>query len=1086
MKVRHLIFLLVLLFSLVHFSSQYTLAEEENDEQVSQEKIEGEGESSEKENDDNLSSEESEHSPSEENNNENPEVDSNESLIENEEIIEVEAEEPIEVSSMVSDGNLFKRGDSDPRIIQLKIDLAKLGFPVSNNPNENFGPSTEEAVKDFQSYFAIEVHGMADETTLNKIDEILSTPLQNGGNHADAITLKENLSKLGFHVSNNPNTAYGPTTERRVREFQAFYNLRENGIADEVTLAKIEELINTPMSRGDYRQDVVDLKVKLAEVGFAVSANPNPQFGPSTERIVKDFQSYYGLESHGRADNATLAKIEEVLGSPFRSGRNHEDTITLKENLSRLGFHVSDNPNTAYGPSTEARVKEFQSYYGLVANGIGDEVTLAKLEELLSSSFQNGESHEDVITLKENLSKLGFHVSDNPNTVYGPMTERRVREFQAYYGLVVNGMADEATLNKIDEILSTPLQNGGNHADAITLKEHLSKLGFHVSNNPNTAYGPTTERRVREFQAFYNLRENGIADEVTLAKIEELINTPMSRGDYRQDVVDLKIKLAEIGFAISPDPTPQFGPSTEQAVKDFQSYYGLSSSGIVNDATLNKIEEILNSPFRNGRNHEDTITLKENLSKLGFHVSNNPNTAYGPSTELRVIEFQQYYGLVVNGIADQPTLNRIQEILNWYLRNGQSHEDVIQLKEDLARLGYHISNNPNENYGPATEREVRNFQSDNGLRVSGIADQVTLDAIQSLLKNEPVIRYTQYNYTIDDMVRTQLQVSPRTDLYRTKIAYVSSDHVNRQGSTGTVTASVLNVRFEPNTRLNSIGTINSGAKVTIIGTEKDTSPSSNRTWYAIEYPHGQNWQFARMADVKRMVNPNSFSLNVNNQDMYQFLVLSETSGVSATYLNNQLIGKGILEGRGTTFKNAAEKYSINEFYLLSHAILETGNGNSPLANGSIEVGQISANRWVVYTPNSTHIAERSGSTWNVQQVSSYSRSQATNIRKTYNMFGIGAVDIDTYVRGAIRAYEEAWFTPAAAIDGGTKFIAESYVHHPTFAQDTLYKMRWNPQIRGTHQYATDIGWAQKQTANIFKHYQAQSNLRRTFDIPRYK
>ncbi|WP_078578984.1 peptidoglycan-binding protein [Salipaludibacillus agaradhaerens] len=785
MKVRHLIFLLVLLFSLVHFSSQYTLAEEENDEQVSQEKIEGEGESSEKENDDNLSSEESEHSPSEENNNENPEVDSNESLIENEEIIEVEAEEPIEVSSMVSDGNLFKRGDSDPRIIQLKIDLAKLGFPVSNNPNENFGPSTEEAVKDFQSYFAIEVHGMADETTLNKIDEILSTPLQNGGNHADAITLKENLSKLGFHVSNNPNTAYGPTTERRVREFQAFYNLRENGIADEVTLAKIEELINTPMSRGDYRQDVVDLKVKLAEVGFAVSANPNPQFGPSTERIVKDFQSYYGLESHGRADNATLAKIEEVLGSPFRSGRNHEDTITLKENLSRLGFHVSDNPNTAYGPSTEARVKEFQSYYGLVANGIGDEVTLAKLEELLSSSFQNGESHEDVITLKENLSKLGFHVSDNPNTVYGPMTERRVREFQAYYGLVVNGMADEATLNKIDEILSTPLQNGGNHADAITLKEHLSKLGFHVSNNPNTAYGPTTERRVREFQAFYNLRENGIADEVTLAKIEELINTPMSRGDYRQDVVDLKIKLAEIGFAISPDPTPQFGPSTEQAVKDFQSYYGLSSSGIVNDATLNKIEEILNSPFRNGRNHEDTITLKENLSKLGFHVSNNPNTAYGPSTERRVKEFQEYYGLLKNGIVDEPTMDKINNLLNWPLRNGQSSPEVMKLKMDLALLGYHISNNPNENYGPATEKAVRDFQSDNNLRVNGIFDDPTKDKLNTLISELSLANY------------------------------------------GKVTASALNVRSQASTNGSILTQISRNTIVEILGSESNG-------WYRVK------------------------------------------------------------------------------------------------------------------------------------------------------------------------------------------------------------------------------------------------------------
>ncbi|MGY0204270.1 hypothetical protein ACW7EJ_12280, partial [Acinetobacter soli] len=43
---------------------------------------------------------------------------------------------------------------------------------------------------------------------------------------------------------------------------------------------------------------------------------------------------------------------------------------------------------------------------------------------------------------------------------------------------------------------------------------------------------------------------------------------------------------------------------------------------------------------------------------------------------------------------------------------------------------------------------------------------------------------------------------------------------------------------------------------------------------------------------------------------------------------------------------------------------------------------------------------------------------------------------------------------------------ENYVNHPTYKQTTLYKMRFNPDRPGVHQYATDIGWALKQTRRI--------------------
>ena len=76
-----------------------------------------------------------------------------------------------------------------------------------------------------------------------------------------------------------------------------------------------------------------------------------------------------------------------------------------------------------------------------------------------------------------------------------------------------------------------------------------------------------------------------------------------------------------------------------------------------------------------------------------------------------------------------------------------------------------------------------------------------------------------------------------------------------------------------------------------------------------------------------------------------------------------------------------------------------------------------------------------------------------------------------------------------SIIGGAKWIAGNYINHPTYQQDTLYKMRWNPLQPGIHQYATDIGWAFKQTQSmdlLIEICERLSSIVLRFDIPIYK
>lgn len=229
--------------------------------------------------------------------------------------------------------------------------------------------------------------------------------------------------------------------------------------------------------------------------------------------------------------------------------------------------------------------------------------------------------------------------------------------------------------------------------------------------------------------------------------------------------------------------------------------------------------------------------------------------------------------------------------------------------------------------------------------------------------------------------------------------------------------------------------------------------------------YGWAWYDASRAMTEHYLNPNNFKNHDTN--MYQFLVLSGSSGISPKTLNEKVLNnKGVLTNKAETFIQASKLHNTNDVYLISHALLETGNGTSKLATG-IEVGLNKDKKATVVTAGN--------------------RSQLTNIKKTYNMFGIGAYDSCANDCGAIRAYESGWFTVDAAIIGGAEFISNGYISN---GQDTLYKMRWNP-ANPTHykKYATDVGWANKQTVRIKSMFDLVSDLGGhplVFEIPAFK
>lgn len=198
---------------------------------------------------------------------------------------------------------------------------------------------------------------------------------------------------------------------------------------------------------------------------------------------------------------------------------------------------------------------------------------------------------------------------------------------------------------------------------------------------------------------------------------------------------------------------------------------------------------------------------------------------------------------------------------------------------------------------------------------------------------------------------------------------------------------------------------------------------------------------ASEAQTAEYMNPNNYYTDAYK---YQFLDLSKSNNVSEEVLNEYLEDKGVLRGMGAAFIEAAREYNVSEVYLIAHACLESGNGTSRLARG-IEV----------------------------------------NGMTVYNLYGINAYDNMEESSGSNRAYQEGWTSVEKAIIGGAGWISEHYINSSEGRQNTLYKMRWNPENPGYHEYATDITWAVKQAVSIEKIFSSFADARLSFDIPVY-
>ena len=466
---------------------------------------------------------------------------------------------------------------------------------------------------------------------------------------------------------------------------------------------------------------------------------------------------YYGNDIEIIRTSNIQSIPQSYPGSPIRQGDSGTAVFTLQRQLNRitkdypfLGLLTVDG---VFGAKMAATVRAFQKQFNLTADGaVGRQtwykisyiyVSVKDLAELTSEGevssgtlsdgtwggtvLRTGSTGSAVEQLQFWLNTLAQYESSIPSLtvdgVYGTGTANTVRAFQRKYGLTVDGVVGRDTWTALyDQFRSIQSDNG----------------------TPN-AYPGTA------------LREGASGQNVRL--------------------VQFWLKIARTVYSNLNNITVdgKFGSATTAAVKRFQTYFGLTSDGVVGRTTWNKLYEVYNDiankllssslrpgeypgVLRKGSSGTAVRELQFYLYLMSAYESSIPaigiDGQFGASTETAVRAYQRFARLTVDGIVGRTTWNSLYDKASTLrtsgpvvtlkrlpypgtpLTVGSSGSAVLYYSLLLQRIAYYFTSveNPplSDQYTDETATATRSAQELLGLPETGIADADTWTAVEAL------------------------------------------------------------------------------------------------------------------------------------------------------------------------------------------------------------------------------------------------------------------------------------------------------------------------------------------------------------------
>ena len=335
-----------------------------------------------------------------------------------------------------------------------------------------------------------------------------------------------------------------------------------------------------------------------------------------------------------------------------------------------------------------------------------------------TKDLEQGDSSADIIALHNILKKEGFYRGSITN-FFSADTAKALKEYQAENRLTQSGMLDLKTRNYLNANAPAVTAQGGTIGAVVStvnkvkgyifpttiwfgkagndVKELQKRLIFEkFYTGPITGIlDVATKTAMKAYQLKYKLDDTGILDDITMRFMNA--NVPYyDAGPFKftailklnakgEDVKQLQQILYKEKF-YRYLPNSVLTASTQAALKLFQAKYKLAVTGIVDAATMVKLNAILGvsatgtttkpavstpsvagykfSVLRAfGAKGDDVAMLQKFLYKAGFYKWAASGT-FTTGVESALSAFQKKYNLPTSGELDKATMDKINSLFD--------------------------------------------------------------------------------------------------------------------------------------------------------------------------------------------------------------------------------------------------------------------------------------------------------------------------------------------------------------------------------------------------------------------------------------
>ena len=270
-----------------------------------------------------------------------------------------------------------------------------------------------------------------------------------------------------------------------------------------------------------------------------------------------------------------------------------------------------------------------------------------------------------------------------------------------FYGDDIEIVRDVPTENVSLDTPAVTLREGDTGADIEILQRRLNRISANFPGIPKIYpidgyFGPTTTAAVEKFQEVFGLSVDGLVGRATWNQILFIYNAvkklyeinseglnitdvttrysrDLSLGDSNEGVLTIQYYLSYISLfvasVLAAELDGSFGASTENAVKSFQTTYGLPDTGVVDRETWDRMESVyyelvskIDFDFSVGRilpfpgriigegvEGNDVRTLQEYLNYIANTYPEIPKVTvdgiYGPATSEQIRAFKTVFGI---------------------------------------------------------------------------------------------------------------------------------------------------------------------------------------------------------------------------------------------------------------------------------------------------------------------------------------------------------------------------------------------------------------------------------------------------------